>query len=90
MPTRVLLEHFQHCISQTQQLAYLANLIDLSSQGAVCRMGCHAAAIANQAEYTGKLLTGIREVLDELADAGDAPTVGPTGAAYLRLLELVS
>lgn len=64
-PADVALDHFLHCLTPDQQLAMWRGIQQMAGAGTRCTLGDHQRVIASQARYTAKLLTGVREVLDD-------------------------
>lgn len=63
-PADVALEHFDQCLTPERRAEVWADIRKRENVGWRCVMEDHDGRIKAQAEYTRKLLTDIRELLD--------------------------
>lgn len=86
-------DHFLHCIPVEERLRVITGIRQTARIGHACWMGNHQGTINSQAQYTAKLLTGIRELL-EYAGQSTEGAPDPADIAYqdvvTRLRALIS
>jgi hypothetical protein len=71
MPDALALEHFQQCLGPEARLQCWSILRHYDQVGLRCESANHRATIDSQAQYTAKLLAGIRELLEGAPTRGE-------------------
>lgn len=59
------LNHFPHCKTEQEQADWWAVNRDVANAGYSCQMGNHLGIIASQRQYTRRLLTGVRVLIEQ-------------------------